>query len=65
MKSERLSFAKRALLTRSAEALFTACEMLEEYDEESSIDKNDQETVNLLMIIKEKYRKGEGDLQWK
>ncbi len=35
MKSERLSFAKRALLTRSAEALFTAYEMLEEYDEES------------------------------
>ena len=35
MSSERLSFAKRPLLIRSAEALFTAYEMLEEYDEES------------------------------
>ncbi|WP_339145205.1 hypothetical protein [Pseudoalteromonas galatheae] len=34
MSSERLSFAKRPLLIRSAEAIFTAYEMLEEYDEE-------------------------------
>jgi hypothetical protein len=34
MKKEKLSFAKKPLLERCAEGLFTAYEMLSEYDEE-------------------------------
>lgn len=35
MQSQRLSFAKKNLLQRSADAVFVAYEMLEEYDEKS------------------------------